>query len=591
MFKNILRLILHLEPIRRKQLLFVLCLMVLASFAEIFAIGSILPFIGALMAPEKIFEQQYAQPFIALMNIKDAKSLLLPITILFCFFGLLSGLIRALLLWAQTRLSYGVGSDLSIKLYACTLYKPYSAHVMQNSSAVIVGLSKVVSVVSGTVTPSLNILGSSLILMAVLLSLFLVDSKLVIFAALGFGFTYWAIFFFTKKLLVRDGRIMSVQQTIALKYLNESLGGIRDVIIDGVQPIFLDLYKKTEVSLRRAQGNIQIIGGIPRYLIEPLGIVFIATISFFIVSDDPISSSVVPTLALLALASQRTLPLFQQIYSGLTSIRGTQASLLDVLSLLDEKLPSRQFTNVSKDISFTESIELKNISFQYTVDRPSALHNINLIINKGDRIGIIGSTGCGKTTLLDIIMGLLLPSGGILSIDGVSIDQSNIRGWQDHLSHVPQAIFLSDATIAENIAFGVPMQEIDMERVRVAALRSCIAETIEGWPEAYKTVIGERGVRLSGGQRQRIGIARALYKNSTLLILDEATSALDDKSERSVMSEVNALDNQLTLIIVAHRLTTLMGCTKIVELERGTIKRIGSYEQIIGKYKEANNHV
>lgn len=591
MFKNILRLVLHLEPIRRKQLFFVLCLMVFASFAEIFAIGSILPFIGALMAPEKIFQQPYLQPFITLMKIKEAKSLLLPITILFCFFGLLSGLIRALLLWIQTRLSYGVGSDLSIKLYACTLYKPYSAHVMQNSSTVIVGLSKVVTVVSGTVTPSLNILGSSLILLAVLLSLSLVDSRLVTFTALGFGFTYGAIFFFTKRILARDGRIMSDQQAKALKHLNESLGGIRDVIIDGAQPIFLDLYKKTEASLRRAQGNIQIVGGIPRYLVEPLGIVFIASLSFFMVNDDPTSSSVVPTLALLALASQRTLPLLQQIYSGFTTIRGTQASLLDVLSLLDQKVPSRQFADVSKDISFSERIELSKISFQYTTDRPSVLNNINLIINRGDRIGIIGSTGCGKTTLLDIIMGLLVPSGGVLSVDGVTIDHSNIRGWQDHLSHVPQAIFLSDATIAENIAFGVPLQDIDMEKVRAAALRSCIAQTIEGWPEAYKTVIGERGVRLSGGQRQRIGIARALYKNSVLLILDEATSALDNESEGSVMSEVNALDNQLTLIIVAHRLTTLMGCTKIVELERGTIKRIGSYEQIIGEYKETNNHV
>jgi ATP-binding cassette subfamily B protein len=591
MFKNILRLVMHLESIRRKQLFFVLCLMVLASFAEIFAIGSILPFIGALMAPEKIFQQPYIQPFIELMNIKEAKSLLLPITILFCFFGLLSGLIRAFLLWIQTRLSYGVGSDLSIKLYACTLYKPYSAHVMQNSSTVIVGLSKVVTIVSGTVTPSLNILGSSLILMAVLLSLSLVDSRLVTFAVLGFGFTYWVIFFFTKKLLVRDGRIMSDQQAKALKHLNESLGGIRDVIIDGSQPIFLDLYKKTELSLRRAQGNIQIVGGIPRYLVEPLGIVFIASLSFFMVNDDLTSSSVVPTLALLALASQRMLPLLQQIYSGFTTIRGTQASLLDVLSLLDQKIPSRKFADISKDISFSGRIELSKISFQYTPDRPSVLNDINLIINKGDRIGIIGSTGCGKTTLLDIIMGLLVPSGGVLSVDGVTIDHSNIRGWQDHLSHVPQAIFLSDATIAENIAFGVPLQDIDMEKVRAAALRSCIAQTIESWPEAYKTVIGERGVRLSGGQRQRIGIARALYKNSVLLILDEATSALDNESEESVMSEVNALDDQLTLIMVAHRLTTLMGCTKIVELERGTIKRIGSYEQIIGKYKETNNHV
>jgi ATP-binding cassette subfamily B protein len=240
------------------------------------------------------------------------------------------------------------------------------------------------------------------------------------------------------------------------------------------------------------------------------------------------------------------------------------------------------------DIVFMKSIELRNVSFQYATHQPNVLSGFNLVINKGDRIGFIGSTGCGKSTLLDIIMGLLEPSNGSIVIDGIALSSSTIPSWQSHISHVPQAIFLSDATIAENIAFGVPLKQINMEKVKEAAVKSCIAETIKGWPDAYKTIIGERGVRISGGQRQRIGLARALYKNSSLLILDEATSALDNKSEQSVMSEIDELDGELTLIIVAHRLTTLKGCTRVVEIEGGKIKRAGSYEEMIGNYNETD---
>ena len=590
MFKNIRRLLIHIESVRRKQLIFVLCLMVFASFAEMFAIGTVLPFLGALTAPEKIYHQPYIQPLVGWLNITEPKSILFPLTVIFCFFGVLSGLIRALLLWIQTRVSYAIGSDLSVKLYACTLYKPYSVHIAQNSSVIITGLSKVVTIVSGTVTPCLNIIGSSLILTAVLISLFLVDSQIATFSIIGFGLIYWIIFAFTKRILQRDGRIMSERQTMVLKYLNESLGGIRDILIDGAQPIFLELYKRAELSLRRAQGNIQIIGGIPRFLIEPLGIVFIAVLSFLMMQDESRALTAIPILALLALAAQRILPTLQQIYSGISVIRGTQASLVDVLNLLDQKLIP-QYIGESKDLVFSKTIEFKETSFQYSVDLPKVICELNFTISKGDRIGIIGSTGCGKSTLLDIIMGLLEPTNGLVSVDGVQLDSSSVRSWQAQLSHVPQVIYLSDATIAENIAFGVPLELVDMARVREVAIKSCIAKTIESWPDTYKTLVGERGIRLSGGQRQRIGIARALYKNSSLLILDEATSALDDESERAVMSEINSLDKHLTLIIVAHRLTTLSGCSKIVELENGSVKRVGSYEEIVGKQKEADNHV
>jgi ATP-binding cassette subfamily B protein len=211
------------------------------------------------------------------------------------------------------------------------------------------------------------------------------------------------------------------------------------------------------------------------------------------------------------------------------------------------------------------------------------IKNLNLTITKGSRIGFIGTTGSGKSTLLDIIMGLLEPTEGILEIDGQPITMLNHRSWQSHIAHVPQAIFLADSTIEENIAFGVHKNQIDHERVRQAAQQAQIADTIETWPKQYKTFIGERGIRLSGGQRQRIGIARALYKQADLIIFDEATSALDNETEEAVMQAIENLSDDLTILIIAHRLSTLKNCTNIIELSGGEIKRVGSFELIVTK--------
>jgi ATP-binding cassette subfamily B protein len=263
--------------------------------------------------------------------------------------------------------------------------------------------------------------------------------------------------------------------------------------------------------------------------------------------------------------------------------------LEDALDLLDQPLPNHADALTLSTIPFNHSITLNNLAFKYTEDTPWVVQSgLNLSIPKGSRTGFIGATGSGKSTLLDILMGLLQPTQGSMSIDGINIDEQNYRGWQGHIAHVPQSIFLSDSTVAENIAFGEAAEQIDYDRVIQAAQKAQISETIESWSNKYKTTVGERGVRLSGGQRQRIGIARALYKQADVIVLDEATSALDDSTERAVMRSIENLGDDVTMIIVAHRLTTLKSCTQIVELEEGRVKRSGSYKDIIGdqvKYK------
>jgi ATP-binding cassette subfamily B protein len=271
----------------------------------------------------------------------------------------------------------------------------------------------------------------------------------------------------------------------------------------------------------------------------------------------------------------------QQAYGAWTSIQGSNASLQDTLELLDQPLPDYADQPAVLEMPFQRSIALNLLSFRYSSEAPLVLKKISINIAKGSRVGFIGTTGSGKSTLLDIVMGLLTPSEGTLEIDGQAVTIGNQRAWQAHIAHVPQAIFLADSTIEENIAFGVPKIQIVRERVFQAARKAQIDEIVESWPKKYQTVVGERGVRLSGGQRQRIGIARALYKRADVIIFDEATSALDNETEQAVMDSIECLSDEITILIIAHRLTTLKNCTQIVELCEGRIKRIGTYQEIV----------
>jgi len=559
--------------------------MLLASIAEVVSIGAILPFLGALTAPDQVFDHPMAQPILILFSIKEPQQLLLPLTIFFASCAILSGLMRLLLLIVLTRLSHAVGADFSIGIYQRTLYQPYTVHILRNSSEVIAGISnKANALVYSTLMPLLNILSASLMLILILLMLILIEPVVAISTFVGFGAIYGLVIYATRKILLRDSERANKKLNQVFKALQEGLGGIRDVLIGGAQMTYCKIYRSADLPLRRAQANIAIISNSPRFAIEALGIVLISVVAYLFVSSSGNISKAIPMLGAFALGAQRVLPMLQLAYASWSAIRGGQASLAETLTLLDQPLPVYAGTELPSPISFKHSIELKNISFRYTKDASSVLRDgFNLRILKGCRVGFIGSTGSGKSTVLDIIMGLLPPTCGSLAIDGVDITGKNQRTWSTHIAHVPQSIFLADISIAENIAFGVDVDKIDIFRVHEAARQAQMAETIEAWSEQYDTVVGERGVRLSGGQRQRIGIARALYKNADVIVFDEATSALDDETELAVMEAIESLDKHLTVIIVAHRLSTLKNCSEIVELKDGQITRIGTYEEVVVK--------
>lgn len=558
-------------------------LTVIAAFAEMISIGAVLPFLAALTAPDRVFAHPAIQPLLQVIRISDPKELMLPLTLLFAVAALLSGAVRIMLLWVQVRLSFAVGADFAIDMYRRTLYQPYEIHLGRNSSEVINGISyKATAVVGGIILPALSMIGAVVVVSALLVG-FLVVSPMVAAIVMGaFGFFYALMLRLSRHKLHRNGVLLANQSTLALKSLQEGLGGIRDVLIYGCQEVYCQMFEKANRTLRRAQGDNFLIAQSPRYVAETVGIVIIAMVVYTISTGPRGLEFAVPFLGALALAGQRVLPALQQAYGAVASIRANQASLRDVLEYLGQPLPTGPQSESSCKLPFTSAIRLRSVSFSYASKEKQVLSNINLSIDRGSRIGFIGTTGSGKSTLLDLLMGLLQPVDGTIEIDGVKLESSNASSWQTRIAHVPQAIYLSDATIAENIAFGCLRHEVDLERVRLAARRAKVDEVIEALPDKYDTVIGERGIRLSGGQRQRIGIARALYREADVIVLDEATSALDDDTERAVMESMDSLGRDITVLIIAHRLTTLRKCDSIVELAAGTVKSVGSYADLIG---------
>lgn len=574
----------HISSRRRVQFGFLFLIMILASFAEVVSLGAVLPFLSALTAPDFVFAHPFAQPFIQALNLTEAKQLLLPLTIAFAICALLAGSMRLILLWVQTRLSHAIGADLSISIYRRTLYQPYSVHVGRNSSEVIAGIStKANKVVSTTLLPLSTIASSIIMLSSILLALLAIEPEVAFTAFIGFGAIYMVVILVTRKVVQRDSQRINYESGRLIKALQEGLGGIRDVLIDGTQATYCDIYRNADLPIRRAQANVAIIGTSPRFVVEAIGMVLIAGLAYSLSGRSSGIAGAIPVLGAMALGAQRMLPVLQQSYASWTLMRGGQASLNGALDLLDQPLPAHADALPQPIMSFQDSITLKDLAFQYSKDGPWVLREgLDFTIKKGSRIGFIGATGSGKSTLLDIIMGLLRPTAGRLEIDGIAITEQNQRGWQAHIAHVPQVIFLADTSIAENIAFGVPAAKIDYARVRQSAERAQIAQTIESWSNQYATLVGERGVRLSGGQRQRIGIARALYRQADVVVFDEATSSLDNITELAVMESIASLGGELTMIIVAHRLTTLKNCTHVVEMQDGRVKRAGTYEEIIG---------
>jgi ABC-type bacteriocin/lantibiotic exporter with double-glycine peptidase domain len=573
----------YISPIRRRQFLYLLILMIIGSFSEILSIGSALPFLGALASPNNIYTNQYLNPIFLKLGLLDPSDILIPLTIIFAGLVVFSSLIRLILIWANAKLSHVTGSDLSSLIYRLTLEQPYKFHISRNTSEVITAITSRTTIVTTVINAFLTIISTFVILAFVTITFVLLSPKMAFFIIGSILIIYLVVVSLTKKKLDANGEDIDITSVQVIKIIQEGLGGIRDILIDGSQDIYCKNFQRQDSKLKNAQSNNLFIGQSPRYIMEAFGIIAIAIITCNLVSDDNNILVALPFVGGLALGIQRLLPLVQHCYSAWSVIKGNKASLLDTINYIELTTNNSYCTSPksSNRIDFTREIKFDNVCFNYSDDGPMILTGLSFSIQKGSCVGLIGVTGSGKSTCLDLLMGLLIPSSGFISVDNYELGEKDLQSWRANISHVPQTIYLSDASVEQNIAFGIPEHLIDQDRVLFSAKKAQLSETIESWEGKYKTIVGERGVRLSGGQRQRIAIARALYKQSSVIVFDEATSALDYQTEDAIMKTISNLSKELTVVIVAHRLNSLKGCDKIIEIENGKVKKIGSYKEVI----------
>lgn len=567
---------------RKRSLILLNLLAIFTSVVEATTIGATLPFLSILTSPEKFYNNKFVISFLEFLKIQNRNDLLLWATLTFILLIFLAGLARFLLIWFQTKLSWSISGDFAVRAYERTLYQSYTFHISKNSSEIIEGSVKARDMISSIIQPTLNIISSTIIVLAVFLVLLTIDTKTTIIAFLSILTIYYFLLKVSQGMVNKNSKIIARMQVNLTKTIQEGLGNIRDILIHKNQQTYKEIYQKTFDQFKNSCVINQIVRLTPRHVVETIGTILISLLAYILIFQDLAGSknsslgsndsflSAVPVLGALALGSQRLLPLIQQIFAGLNTIRSNSASIKDALDLINLPMTEKKNLNLLP-IQFKKNICLKNVSFKYSENSNLILENINLEIPKGSKVGFVGKTGIGKSTFLDLIMGLLEPIQGNLLIDGTKINFFNSSSWQSHISHVPQDIYLADASILENITLGVPADQVDISRVYIAAKDAKISEYIENLPDKYETFIGERGIRLSGGQKQRIGIARALYKKSSVIILDEATSALDADTETSIINSIESLSKELTVLVASHRPSTLEFCDFVIVIKNGNI--------------------
>lgn len=590
MLKSIKKFFSLLTKSEHRKFYFLIVAMIFMGITEIAGIGSIAPFLSVVTKPSMVQENKFLKLAYDFFGFETFNSFVIALGFAVLGFVLLRNITAALVKFAEIRFAEKRGFRLSRRLMAKYLGQPYIFFLNRNSAELSRNiLSEAGVVISTFLIPLLELMTRLVTVIAVIVFLILVDPQVAIMVSLFLGLLYGVIYIVVKKVLFNIGRRRLKANRKLFQLVQEVFGGIKDVKLLGKESIFLDSYATIAQKVARYQSNRKIIGSFPKYALDT--IVFgsmIAMILYLLVSREGDFSDSIALLGIYAIAAFRLMPAMDGIFKQIANLRGTQAAVdalhVDLGTVSDEEESLWQVKSVRERLPFKNEIRLENIIFTYPGSHDPVINKQSLIIQKNSTIGFAGPTGCGKTTLVDIILGLLRASSGNMIVDGINITEENLAFWQANLGYVPQTIYLSDDTIARNIAFGVPSGEIDLEKVKQAAQVAHLDNFIETeMSNGYETFVGEKGIRLSGGQRQRIGIARALYHDPEVLVLDEATSALDGITEAIVMEAIEELAGKKTIILIAHRLTTLKAADTIYIMEKGEIIERGTYNELIQK--------
>ncbi|MCP4265457.1 MAG: ABC transporter ATP-binding protein [Candidatus Brocadiaceae bacterium] len=583
-FRKILVLLTRSE---RRQMYLLIAAIIISAFLELVGVTAIFPFLSVASNPDKIQQNNILKWFYDNVGFANKNSFLFTLgAAAFCML-VISNVFRALTAWGTFYFAHMRRHDVSKRLLSGYLYERYKFFLNRNSSVMTTHiLSNVNSAIAGVLVPGMQILANILIALFIILLLIVMDPMLAMKVAFVLGGLYITVYLFVRKKLTYLGKIAAECMKEMFKILSEAFGGIKEVKIMSKEKFFLDKYVDRSKKYMRSIAISQTIDLLPKYVFETLAYGGVLLIVMYMIATKEGFHNAIPMIGLYAFSGFRLMPALQQILKGATRVRSS-IPVLDMVyqDYVDRKADcnfDKMNPAVCTGLQFSNKIEFRNVTFSYATANEPAIRESNITIECNSTIGFVGATGSGKTTTIDILLGLLQPQAGEIIVDGMTINDSNLRAWQANIGYVPQHIFLSDDTITCNIAFGVPGKEIkyrDVEQsARVANIHDFIVSEL---PDGYETKVGERGVRLSGGQRQRIGIARALYSNPDILILDEATSSVDGIVEGIIMEAVHTIAHKKTIIIIAHRMSTVKECDKIYMMEKGRIIDQGKYDDLI----------
>ncbi len=571
----------------KRKLIYVFFGVLLLGLLELAGIGSIMPFLSVASNPELVETNRYLRWAYETGGFDSSDAFLFALGFAVVIFLVFSNGMKALVYYMNTRYTTMRQHSLSLRLFRHYLYQPYTFFLDKNSSELMKNILNEVGVLlNGALMPLLELFTSIVITLLIVTMLVLIDPILALLTILVIGSAYGGIYIAVKRRLNHLGDRRLKTNTLKFKKVAEALGGIKDVKVTGRENFFLEDFSPSSIENARVQIKMTLFGSLPRYALEVIAFGGLLMIVLYMIRTMGNFQEAIPVVGVYAFAAYRLMPALQNIFSDLSKLRGN----LPIVELIHKHLENwqeketrdRQIAQGGSELAFNESLRLDNASYSYPGTAKKVLHSQSCTIRKNTTVGFVGPTGCGKTTIVDILLGLMSPVEGEVLVDGTPLVPETLGSWQKKIGYVPQHIYLSDDTVEKNIAFGIPDKSIDKNAVIRAAKIANIHDFIESeMPQAYRTVVGERGVRLSGGQRQRIGIARALYSDPEVLVLDEATSALDGLTETVIMEAIHALSHKKTIIMVAHRLATVRECDRIFAMEQGRITDRGSWAELL----------